>query len=229
MKLILSAILLIPHLIFAQEIEQDCNFKPIKINDSVYHVYLTNTQFLDAYSETNCLLIYLRDGEGKPDGTIIVFDNLKRKRWLVNFKDQKRTNELVWYANGKLEREIFYKEDIYYDQTLNRKDGTLHSKIVNGNSDTEKTYIYFNNGVLKKKIEIDSALVHDKRPLQAANIFRAKEWYINGILKETGLLFARTYKFGIWTYYDKNGKVTKVEEYKESNRVIYSIWDPFDY
>lgn len=221
MKLILSAILLIPHLIFAQKIEQDCNFKPIKINDSVYHVYLANNQLLDANSETNCLLIYLRNGEGKPDGSIIVFDNFKKKRWLVNFKDQKRNNELVWYSNGKLKSETFYKEDIYYDETEYSTDGKICYKVKNQNSGKENIYYYYKNGVLKRKIEFDSLLVHNKPYLQGNNIFRVKGWYNNGKLKETGLLFSDWYKLGKWTYYDKNGKVTKTQEFKETDWVQY--------
>jgi len=221
-KLFVSAIFLIPQLIFAQKIEQDCNFKPIKINDSVYHLYLTNSKLLEEQSEDNCLLLYLRDREGKPDGTVIVFDNLKKKRWQFNFKDHKIFGkELKWYTNGQLEFEILYKENIYYDHTAYRKDGKIYYKVENENSDTLKIYHFYDNGVLKKKIEIDSVLVHDKQFLQGDQIFRVKEWYNNGILKETGLLLSRIYKFGKWTYYDKNGKLTKTQEFKENDWVIY--------
>jgi len=226
MKLILSALLLIPHMIFAQEMEQDCNFKPIKINDSVYHVYLTNTQLLDVLTEDNCLLAYMHDGRGKPDGSIIVFDNFKKKRWLVNFKEQKRHKELLWYTNGKLQREFLYKDDIIQDQISYKKDGIIDFKVENQNSGKASTYYYYKNGILKRKIEFDSILkVHIKPYVKDAKIFSIKEWYINGSIKKIGSLWNETYKFGNWTYYDENGKITKTQEFTESNGVQYNEWD----
>jgi len=222
MKLIFSAILLIPHMIFAQAIEQDCNFKPIKINDSVYHVYLANTKLLDKNSEQDCIRHYLRDREGKPDGTVIFFDNLKKKRWLFNFKDHKSIGkEIKWYTNGQLEFEILFKADAIYDRTDYRTNGNIFSKLVNVNSGKANTYFYYKNGVLKRKIEFDSLLVYNKNFLQGANIFRVKGWYNNGKLQETGLVFGEKYKLGKWTYYDKNGKITKTQEFKETDSVIY--------
>jgi antitoxin component YwqK of YwqJK toxin-antitoxin module len=222
MKLILSAILLIPHLIFAQGIEQDCNFKPIKINDSVYHVYLANSKLLHEYSETNCLIFYMRNKDGKPNGTFMVFDNLKKKRWQVNFKDQEKYGkELKWYATGQLEYEILYKENKYFDQTAYTKDGKIYFKVENENSGKANRYYYYSNGIMKSKIEFDSVLVHDKHYLPGANVFRVRGWHNNGNLKETGLLFGNIYKFGKWTYYDKNGKLTKTQEFNENDWVIY--------
>ena len=40
------------------------------------------------------------------------------------------------------------------------------------------------------------------------------------MLKETGLLFLRMYKFGKWTFYDKNGKLKRTQEIKETEWVL---------
>lgn len=225
MKIPILLISIIPFVLYAQNYPINCAYNPIRINDSTYHLKVNRYDSL-INRQGSCLLNYLYFSYRKPDGTLVIFDDSNRKRWSAEYKNGvKIGKQFLWYATGELESEYFYREDIYYDYIFYLKDGKICSKIVNGNSDNEVKYYYSVDGILNKKIEFDSLLVHYSPDLIVKRIYKFKEFYNKGNLKLTGALIDETYKFGKWTYYDKNGKITKVQEYKEPDSVLYYPWD----
>ncbi|HEY8969067.1 MAG TPA: hypothetical protein VIM64_08235 [Puia sp.] len=102
---------------FAQE--SGCDFKIEKIGEGKYRTRVNNFDSLEM-GET-CFLSFMNTGKGKPDGELLVYDEMGRKRRSARYKAGIRVGtHYEWYKTGEIyditnwETDTFFNSKSYY-------------------------------------------------------------------------------------------------------------------
>ena len=233
MRHILFILFLLTLNLNAQETNPECDYKIEKTSEGKYRTKVIGFDSLSRME--SCFLGWMNTGKGKPNGTLLVFDENGKKRRLAIYKGGIRTGKhLEWYPTSELYSETIWETDLYFTTKAYYKTGKISHTSVNGNRDNAIYTDYYENG--KVKSLINSAERFEKNYYETGQTKsekfdskrKYKEWHPNGKVKVTGSLDEGAFgRVGKWLFYDDKGKLVRELIYEENNSRWYGTDDGY--
>lgn len=207
---------------FSQNLE--CDYKIERTGEGKYKIQVNNFDSLET-GET-CFLSWMNTGKGKPDGELLVYDEMGRKRRLAIYESGIRVGtHYEWYKTGEVYSITNWETDLYFNSKCFYQSGKIKSTAINGNRDNAIYTSYYENGQIESVT--NSFLDPEKTYYQNGNLKSVKskqqftEWYSNGKVKLTGSLDFGFTRIGKWRYYDDKGKLVRELFYEKDNPSRY--------
>ncbi|RYG30823.1 MAG: hypothetical protein EOO01_36225, partial [Chitinophagaceae bacterium] len=123
--------------------QQNCLYPIKKIGLDTFQVVVNN--YDSANNHENCLPRFIVNARDKPDGVLLVYDGMGRKRILTKYSGGKRIGrQFSWFENGKLESEADWVAGENIRGEYFYPSGKLRGTYV-GNPNQKHT-TYFENG-----------------------------------------------------------------------------------